>query len=184
MWILKNITKYNRVTITEKKQSHRYKEQASGYRGDRAGGGATDRQGSKRHKLLGMHKLPGYLVQHEEYSKYFVVTIYGVKPLQIVNHRLPWWLRVKKKKSTCQCRMHGFNSWSGKIPLATGQLRPWAATTEPTCCSYWNLCALEPVLCNKRSHCSEKPPHHAQRAAPHHSQRRARAAVKTQHSQK
>jgi len=97
MWILKNITKYNRVTITEKKQSHRYKEQASGYHGDRAGGGTTEGQGSKRHKLLGMHKLPGYLVQHEECSKYFIVTIYGVKPLQIVKHRLPWWLRVKKK---------------------------------------------------------------------------------------
>ena len=35
---------------------------------------------------------------------------------------LPWWL--SGKESTCQCRRHGFNPWSGKIPHATEQLSP------------------------------------------------------------
>ena len=30
--------------------------------------------------------------------------------------------------------------------------------TKPVCCHYW-ACTLEPVLCNKRGHCSE-PMHH------------------------
>ena len=33
----------------------------------------------------------------------------------------PWWLI---KESTCQCRRHGFYSWSGKIPDAQ-QLSPY-----------------------------------------------------------
>ena len=40
----------------------------------------------------------------------------------------------------------GFSPWSGKIPYATGQLSLWATTSEP-------------VLCNKRNLCHEKPPH-------------------------
>ena len=32
-------------------------------------------------------------------------------------------------------------------------------TNEPTCPHYRNLGALEPVLHDKRSHCSEKPTH-------------------------
>ena len=48
---------------------------------------------------------------------------------------------------------------------ATGSLHttikpvPWsleATTTEPMDCNCWSLCALQPVLCNKRSH-KEKP---------------------------
>ena len=50
-------------------------------------------------------------------------------------------------------------------------------TTEPV--------RLEPVSCNKRSHCNEKPMHHDQRVAPaHHNQRKLHTATKTQHSQK
>ena len=30
----------------------------------------------------------------------------------------------KKKKSTCQCRRHGFDPWFGKIPHAPKQLKP------------------------------------------------------------
>ena len=37
----------------------------------------------------------------------------------------------------------------GKMPHAVGQLRPSASTTEP-------------MLCNKRSHRSEKPMHHSE----------------------
>ena len=34
-------------------------------------------------------------------------------------------------ESACQCRGHGFEPWSGKIPHATEQLSPCATTTEP-----------------------------------------------------
>ena len=40
------------------------------------------------------------------------------------------------------------------IPNATEQLRPCATTIKPVLQSPY---ALEPVLCNKRSHHSEKP---------------------------
>ena len=33
---------------------------------------------------------------------------------------LPWWL--SGKESTCQCRRHRFDPWSGRIPPAAGQL--------------------------------------------------------------
>ena len=42
-------------------------------------------------------------------------------------------------------------SFPRKIPHATGKLSP---------------CALEPVLCNKRSHHNEKPTHSNYRVAP------------------
>ena len=56
------------------------------------------------------------------------------------------------RESTCQCRRHKFNTWSGKIPHAVEQLiragttatEPvllslGATTTGPTCCNYWSL---------------------------------------------
>ena len=49
---------------------------------------------------------------------------------------LPWW--HGGWESACQCRGHGFEPWSGKIPHAVEQLGPWATTTEPA--------RLEPVL--------------------------------------
>ena len=42
---------------------------------------------------------------------------------------LPWWL--SGKESACQCRRHGFDPWSGKIPSAMKQLSPGTTTTEP-----------------------------------------------------
>ena len=42
---------------------------------------------------------------------------------------LPWWR--SGGESTCQCRGHGFEPWSGKIPHAAEQLSPCATTTEP-----------------------------------------------------
>ena len=41
-------------------------------------------------------------------------------------------------------------------------------TTEPIFCNYGSPGALEPMLHNKRSRCSEKPVYHNQRAAPTH----------------
>ena len=88
---------------------------------------------------------------------------------------LPWWR--SGWESACQCRGHGFEPWSGKIPHATEQLGPWATTTEPA--------HLEPVLRNKRGHDSERPAHRDEewpllattRGSP-------RTEMKTQHSQK
>ena len=66
-----------------------------------------------------------------------------------VSFGLPWWR--SGWESACQCRGHGFEPWSGRIPHAAEQLGPWATTTEPA--------RLEPVLCNKRGHDSERPAH-------------------------
>ena len=62
---------------------------------------------------------------------------------------LPWWR--SGWESACQCRGHGFEPWSGKIPHAAEQVGPWATTTEPA--------RLEPVLRNKRGRDSERPAH-------------------------
>ena len=49
--------------------------------------------------------------------------------LKQTNEWLPWWL--SGKESTCQCRRHGFNPWSGKIPYAMEQLSWCITTIEP-----------------------------------------------------
>ena len=103
------------------------------------------------------------------YSKYFSLTI------KMCVLGLPWWR--SGWESACQCRGHGVEPWSGKIPHAAEQLSPWATTTEPA--------RLEPVLCNKRGCDSERPAHRdeewpllaATRESP-------RTETKTQHSQK
>ena len=79
------------------------------------------------------------------------------------NYNLGFSWRLSDKESICQCRGHGFNSWSGKIPRGVGQLNLCTATTEPepVSCDCWSLHALGPVLHNKRNHCSEKPAHHS-----------------------
>ena len=41
---------------------------------------------------------------------------------------LPWWF--SDLESACQCRGHGFEPWSRKIPHAAEQLSPCATTTE------------------------------------------------------
>ena len=88
---------------------------------------------------------------------------------------LPWWR--SDWESACQCRGHGFEPWSGRIPHAVEQLGPWATTAEPA--------RLELVLRNKRGPDSERPAHcdeewpllAATRESP-------RTETKTQHSQK
>ena len=62
---------------------------------------------------------------------------------------LPWWR--SGWESACQCRGHGFEPWSGKIPHAAEWLGPWATITEPA--------RLEPVLRSKRGRDSERPAH-------------------------
>ena len=51
---------------------------------------------------------------------------------------LPWWL--SGYESAWQCRGHGFDPWSGKIPHAVEQLSLCTTTTEPERHNYWSPC--------------------------------------------
>ena len=64
------------------------------------------------------------------------------------------------------------------------QLMSLRAATEPTCHNYWSPCTLEPVLCNKRNHCSEKPSQHKWSRPCSLQLEKAHIAMKTQHSQR
>ena len=56
----------------------------------------------------------------------------------------------------------------------------WAHPLEPTCHNYWSLSALEPVLCNKRSHWQllESSPHSPQLEKAHWQQQSPSATTK------
>ena len=80
---------------------------------------------------------------------------------------LPWWL--SGKESSCQCRRHRCSPWPGKTPHATGQLSPWATTTELVLSSPGATTSdAHSPSSNEKSHRNEKPAHHNQRAAPAH----------------
>ena len=103
------------------------------------------------------------------------VTLNAYSQQKIKGRGLLWWR--SGWESTCQCRGHGFEPWSGKIPHATEQLGPWATATEPV--------RLEPVLCNKRGRDSERPTHCDEEWPPLATTRESpRTETKTQHSQK
>ena len=88
---------------------------------------------------------------------------------------LPWWR--SGWESAWQCRGHGFEPRSGKIPHAAEQLGPWATITEPA--------RLEPVLRNKRGHDSERPAHSDEEWPPLATTRESpRTETNTQHSHK
>ena len=88
---------------------------------------------------------------------------------------LPWWR--SGWESACQCRGHGFEPWSGKIPHAAEQLGPWATTAEPA--------RLEPVLRNKGGRDSEGPAHRDEEWPPLATTGESpRTETKTQHSYK
>ena len=88
---------------------------------------------------------------------------------------LPWWRSCWE--SACQCRGHGFEPWSGKIPHAAEQLSPWATITEPA--------RLEPVLRNKRGRDSERPAHRDEERPPLATTGESpRTETKTRHSPK
>ena len=85
--------------------------------------------------------------------------------LQNTVQGLSWWL--SGKESACQCRRHGFDPWSRRIPHCSGAAEPvshnyWACAPEPGSYNYWSLSPLEPMLHNKRSHSNEKPLNHNQ----------------------
>ena len=88
---------------------------------------------------------------------------------------LPWWR--SGWESACQCRGHGFEPWSGRVPHAAEQLGPWATIAEPA--------RLEPVLRNKRGRDSERPAHRDEEWPPLAATRESpRTETKTQHSHK
>ena len=94
---------------------------------------------------------------------------------ELIHVGLPWWL--SGWESAWQCRGHGFEPWSGKIPHVAEQLGPWDTTTEPA--------RLEPVLHNKRGRDSERPAHCDEEWPPLAATRESpRTEMKTQHSQK
>ena len=68
--------------------------------------------------------------------------------IKMVHSGLPWWR--SGWESACQCRGHGFEPWSGRIPHAAEQLGPWATTTEPA--------RLEPVLPTREAAIVRGPP--------------------------
>ena len=88
---------------------------------------------------------------------------------------LPWW--CSGWESACQCRGHGFEPRSGKIPYAAEQLGPWATIAEPA--------RLEPVLRNKRGRDNERPAHGDEEWPPLAATRESpRTETKTQHTHK
>ena len=88
---------------------------------------------------------------------------------------LPWWR--SGWESACQCRGHGFEPWSGKIPHAAEWLGLWTTIAEPV--------HLEPVLRNKRGRNSERPMHRDEEWPPLAPTRESpRTETKTQHSHK
>ena len=104
--------------------------------------------------------------RQKQLEKPFIKNCYG---------GLPWWR--SGWESACQCRGHGFEPWSGKIPHAAEQLGPWATITEPA--------HLEPVLRNKRGRDNERPAHCDEERPPLAATRESpRTETKTQHSHK
>ena len=86
----------------------------------------------------------------------------------------PWWR--SGWESACQCRGHGFEPWSGKIPHVAERLGPWATTTEPA--------RLELVLHNKGGRDSERPAHRNEEWPPLAATGESpRTETETQHSQ-
>ena len=70
------------------------------------------------------------LFLRQQLSWFFSCTIWRVDTRNtLLFSGLPWWR--SGWESACQCRGHGFEPWSGKIPHSTEQLSPCATTTEP-----------------------------------------------------
>ena len=105
---------------------------------------------------------------HTNTSCGVAVTMY-MKNLFIINmrYRLPW--RSSGWEFACQCKGHGFDPCSGKIPHALVQISPCPVATEPSLQSLQatatEACALASML-HKRGHCSEKLVHGNWRRAP------------------
>ena len=96
-------------------------------------------------------------------------------PSKATTRGLLWW--HSGWESACQCRAHGFEPWSGKIPHTAERLGPWATITEPA--------RLEPVLRDKRGRDNERPVHRDEEWPPLATTRESpRTEMKIQHSHK
>ena len=93
-----------------------------------------------------------------------------------------WWrIHLPVQETQIWCLILENPTWGATKPEHHNY---WACALEPRNCSYWSPQALEPVLCNKRSHhnvslhttARAQPPLPATREGP-------RAAAKTQRSQ-
>ena len=103
------------------------------------------------------------------------LTLLGLRFLIWKQGELPWW--ISGKQSTLQYKGHWFHPLFRKIPHAMEQLSLCTTTVEPVNCSYWawvpqllKCSCLEPVLCNKGSHCSGRPHTVTKSSLPHHTQ--------------
>ena len=95
--------------------------------------------------------------------------------LNSISSGLPWW--CSGWESACQCRGHGFEPWSGRMPHAVEQLGPWATITEPA--------RLQPVLRSRGGRDSERPAHRDEEWPPLAATGESpRTEAKTQHSHK
>ena len=106
--------------------------------------------------------------------------------LALRNPGPPRWL--SGKESTCQCRRHRFDPWSGRIPHAAGQLSPCATTTESLCPRAHRPTPRKPersrAVCSAMRKATAVRSLQTTRVAPIcHNQKKVHAATKTQHSQ-
>ena len=67
------------MNISNPKQTHKYREQTSDYQWGEGQERGEQEKGIKRYKLLGkINQTKGYIVQHREYSQYFIIALYRV----------------------------------------------------------------------------------------------------------
>ena len=82
---------------------------------------------------------------------------------------LPWWL--SGKQFACQCRKHGFNPWSGKIPHISGLLSLCSRAQEPQLlhsCATASEDSVPGSLCSgTRAGTETRSPRTATRESPH-----------------
>ena len=80
------------MNVTKKKQTHRYREQTSGYQWEEGRVGKNN-DGELRDKdtMHEIKKLQIYILLHGECSQYYIITVSGVKPLKLMNHYVAHW---------------------------------------------------------------------------------------------
>ena len=66
------------LNITKQKQTHKYREQTGVASGERGRKGQYTGRGLRGRSYNVYSNLQGYIVQHEDYSEYFMITLNGV----------------------------------------------------------------------------------------------------------
>ena len=97
-----------------------------------------------------------FLNTYHTSDKWYHICRFDLSLFKLWVRGLPWWR--SGWESACQCRGHGFEPWSGRIPRAAERLGPWATIPEPA--------RLEPVLRNKRG-AMVRGPRTAMKSGPH-----------------